>query len=290
MMGFSLPWHTLWLSHGVWLLAIGFPVGLVSGLVGIGGGLLLIPVLLYIPPLMHLWLPESTAWMPNVPVSVATGLAAAQTLVAGAAGGWVHWKKGSVHPKLLAVFACIGGLAAYVGGVFSAVLSPFGIKLVLLLALSVLGVLAFPRREEQTHLQNEVWQAPSRISWWVGTWLATTAIGLLSGILGIGGAAFLTPLMDRVMKVPVRLAVGTGAALVFFTAIFSVTAKWQLGWIPWPEAGWLCLSAWLGATVGAHISHQLSPSWLRRVLFTIVATSWLRTVAELFSFTDADAG
>jgi len=96
-------------------------------------------------------------------------------------------------------------------------------------------------------------------SWWIGA-----ASGALSGLLGIGGAAILVPLLTRVMRLTQHQAHGTSLAIVGFTALAALAGYARSGHIDGWQAVPLILGAVAGSPLGAHLAHATPSLPLRR--------------------------
>lgn len=125
-------------------------------------------------------------------------------------------------------------------------------------------------------------------------WLVCATIGLfagtMGGLLGVGGGIVMVPAFTRILGLPVKQAVGTSMAVIFFTAISASWRHWQLGNLR-PEvvvvvAALSMLGAWLGASLSAHV-----PERTLRILFAlfliVTATDMLAKAWSMGSASEA---
>jgi len=222
-----MPWDLLP------LLPLGIIAGLLSGLLGIGGGLVFSPLLLWLGLSPHQALATST--LAIVPTTLA--------------GSWAHLRSGSVPLRAVAAIASgavAGGLAfSHLGN---------GVKGWQLLALQALmyGILTLviePRDASSTPAERAL-PLPG-----------LAAVGLVagwsSGLLGVGGGLVMVPLMVRALKMRVYLAIRLSTMAVCASASAAAFAFVDDG------RGNLAMGLLLGGT--AALASQWSASRLQRV-------------------------
>lgn len=253
------------------LLAAGASAGFLSGLLGIGGGLLVVAAL-------SLALPElGVAKAEVMHVSVATSMATIVLTFASSAAA--HIRRGSVlwaSWRWLAPGMVIGGYAgAHIAQLLSAEALRWGITA--FCAVTAWRMAFGKKRTPNTPGAEDVPRSP---------WLlpAGAGIGALSAVVGIGGGSMTVPLLMSLGVKPVQ-AVSTsavcGLALAISSALsyaLSVQAPAQA--LPWGSVGYLYLPAaaiaaagsMALAPVGARAAHALPNTALKRVfaLFLLV--------------------
>lgn len=241
------------------MIAAGLAAGLLAGLLGVGGGIVTVPVLFHI--LTFVGVPEGV----RMHVAVATSLAAIiPTAIISARS---HRSLGAVDDKTLRIWlpavlagAAVGtaSAAAVKGPVLSAVFAAgaFGVALYMLL--------------RGADREDEIHAAPVA---WVQRCLAS-AIGAISAMMGIGGGTFAVPTL-RHFGFPMRRAVGTASAFGFVialpAAIGYALAGFREAGLPPGSLGYVNLLGLLllaplttlAAPWGARIAHRISPNALR---------------------------
>ena len=242
------------------LLALGVVVGFLAGLLGIGGGMMMVPVLTLL--LVQRGVEGGLA----VKVAIATSMAS--ILFTSLSSVRAHQKLGAVRwpiVRSLAPGIVVGGLAAGAGA-FS-VLKGQGLALFFA---------AFIGYSALTMLRDKKPKPGREMPGAWGTGAVGAAIGFISGLLGAGGAFLSVPFMIW-CNVPPRHAVGTSAALGFPIALASTAGYVIAGWGQPPATagafGYLYLPALLIvaaasmtlAPVGARVAQRLNVALLKRL-------------------------
>ncbi len=252
------------------LLLLGGVVGFLAGLLGIGGGMVLVPFMAMLFP--RAGIPE--AWV--VHAAIATSMT---TIVfTSLSSVRAHQAKGAIRWMIVAAMApgiVVGGLLS--GGAVFAYLSGVGLSLFFALFVGYSG---------WRMLRPKPVVATRTMPGTIPTFGAGAVIGFLSGLVGAGGGFLSVPFMTR-GNVPVHNAVATSAALGFFIAVANSVGyiysgfhsvqdqPGMLGYIYWPALLVVSAVSVLTAPAGARCAHTLPVAWLRRVfgclLFGIAA-------------------
>jgi uncharacterized membrane protein YfcA len=269
------------------ILCFGAAVGFLSGLVGVGGGFLITPLLIFlgVTPI----------------VAVATG--SAQIAGTAASGSYVHWRLGNVDFRmglsLLAGSLMGGGAGVYVarllqqGGQFGNIVTFLYVVLLGTIGVSMLfeSVLSIVRRAaappppagQSTGLGPRiaalVGRLPGtmdfptsglRISVLVPICLGA-AVGVLTSLMGVGGGFVMVPVMIYLLRMPTHVVVGTSLfQLLFTTAAVSVMQAGVNHAVDPFLALLLILGSSLGTQWGARIGMGLKTDRLRLVLALLV--------------------
>jgi uncharacterized membrane protein YfcA len=102
------------------------------------------------------------------------------------------------------------------------------------------------------------------------------SIGLMAGLVGAGGAFLLVPVLVGVLRVPMRLSIGTSLAMVGLSALTGFLGKALTGQIPlWPALT-VVLGSLTGAPLGGRVSRRVAVPVLRGVLAGIIMLVMLR--------------
>lgn len=243
-----------------YLLVLGAVVGFAAGLLGIGGGMLMVPFL----TMLFTWqkLP------PELIVHVAIATSMTSILFTSVSSVWAHQRKGAVIWKIVAMMApgiILGGLLS--GGAVFAALNTAWLSLAFAIFVGYSGM-----KMLRKSAPNPVRTMPGVI----GTSAAGAGIGFISGLVGAGGGFLSVPFMAR-SNVPLHNAVATSAALGFPIAlansvgyIFSGMSETSsvpgmLGYIYLPALGALVVVSVLTAPLGARFAHQLPVATLKRI-------------------------
>ncbi len=247
------------------LLALGLSAGFLAGLLGIGGGMLMVPFLTFIL--------DQRGVEPGLAVKMAIATSMATIMFTSLSSVRAHHRRGAVRWDLvrgLAPGILAGGLLAG-AGLFSLLK---GSWLALLFAL-------FVSFSGWQMLRNQR-PAPSRqMPGPAGQIAAGSGIGLLSGLVGAGGGFASVPFMVW-CNVPVHAAVATSAALGFPIALANTAGYVVGGWGQPPAlpgaAGYLYLPALAliaaasvtMAPLGARVAHAMDVAQLKKAFATLL--------------------
>lgn len=253
------------------LFGLGLIGAFTSGLVGVGGAVVMIPLLLYVPPLLSVG---------ALDIKIVAGLTMTQVLAAAVVGSWSHGRHALVHRAL----AWKGGPAMAAGSLAGAVASRYVSGHLLLVVFALMTTMALPLTfVSPAELDTIRGEQALRFSRTAAIALPAT-IGLVSGLIGAGGAFLLVPVLIGVMRIPVRLSIGTSLAMVGMAAAAGFVGKAVTGQVPLWEAVVLLLGSLVGAPLGGWVSRRVPVGALRAVLAAIIAIVMLRVWFDVFRF------
>lgn len=245
-------------------LLTGAAAGLLAGLLGIGGGAIIVPALIWLfalPP------PVGLGAEPGLIPQLAVATSLASVMATGAASSWTHHRHGAVAWPLVVLLLPGLLLGAWLGAFVAAMLPGpwlqrlFGVFLLYNGTRMLLGT----RVQPQAPL-------PGRL----GMAAAGTGVGALSAMLGIGGGILVVPFLGRhsvAMHRAVATASACGVPLAIAGSIGFMLAGWSraglpassIGFVHWPTALALMAASVPLATVGARLAHRLPTTTLKRV-------------------------
>ncbi len=258
------------LASAVFLLLLGFAISVLSGFLGIGGGIVMAPVLLYLPPFLGLGVLD---------MRQVTGLSITQGLLACLSGAARHDKYHYVNRELVAWMGASIALSALAGSLLSRWIANETLMM-LFAALAILAavLMCIPNAndDETTDANSCGFDRPRAL-------LIALVVGLLGGMVGQGGSFILIPLMLYALKLPTRVVIGSSLALVFFCSVAGFVGKLVTGQIPFLPAALLAAGAVPGAQLGSVLSHRTSPRGLRVALAVVVCLAALRIAADVLA-------
>ena len=277
--------------NALFIVALGFLVGLLSGMFGVGGGFLTTPLLIFY----------------GIPPTVAVASAATQITGASVSGVHAHWRRGGVDMRMGGVMIA-GGLVGSVAGagLFRALQSSGQIDLIIgflyvLLLGSIGGLMLKDAVVALDWVKPAESTAPPRHNKWVaslpGRWrfyasglyispLAPLALGFIAGILtvllGVGGGFILIPAMIYLLGMAARVVIGTSLVMILAvsaaaTFIHAVTTQS----VDIVLAVLLLLGGVIGAQYGAMLTTRLKPDLLRLALAVVILLVALRMALGL---------
>ncbi len=230
-------------------LGLGLGVGLLNGLLGIGGGILIVPGLIF--------LRKAT---PREAVS--TSLAA--VFFISAAALVVHVAVSGLHFSLLEGFTLLlaGGCAAQIGGLLLNRIPQHWILLIFSVFALASSVYLFAQGMDPV-----LGEAREGTPLW-GFLLIGILSGFFSGILGIGGGGITTLGLSTFFHIPILAVIPLALCINVINALSGIAAQWKTGNILWKDAFHLVPSSAVGIAAGLVLVLVISPGWLK-ILFAV---------------------
>ncbi|MFK9115530.1 sulfite exporter TauE/SafE family protein [Peribacillus castrilensis] len=270
----------------VWLVLVG--IGLLAGsigaLVGLGGGIIIVPSLLY--------LGTSTNIIDELTPQVAVGVSTVIMIFTGLSSTLSYLKHKVVDYKAGLIFfigSAPGGImGAYVNKNLNAEAFSlyFGIFMVfmaiVLLVKNRLKPMLFKPGKGKIVKTYKIENGHS-FSYGYHPLLAVLisfVVGFSSGLFGIGGGALMVPVMMLLFFFPPHMAVATSMFMVFLSSITNSITHISLGNVNWPYAFALIPGAWFGAKLGAFINTRLKSASLENMLKIVLIIIGLRLIYQ----------
>ncbi len=226
-------------------LGIGSLVGLVSGLFGVGGGFLLVPLLNAV----------------GMPMHVALGTTLLAVSLGGFTGAYRHFQEGNVHVSTAPAFGISAVLGAQVGGYLACQAPEHVLKLALGGACMAMAgrIVTDGRRSGGGEVRDSLPIAS----------LAGFGVGAFSGFTGSGGGTLFVPVMTSFLNFPTMMAVGTSSAIVPISALAGAAQYWSKGYVdPWAAAT-IVAGMLVSSYIGAELSNRLGGRRVKRA-FSVV--------------------
>jgi uncharacterized membrane protein YfcA len=222
--------------------------GILSGLLGIGGGAVFVPSLLFLLPLFGVNSSEVAT------TAIATSLFAGS--FASASSFFNHNKKNNldIQKGIILTFGVI--ISAWYAPDVIVILNPSILKIIISFFLLLVAIKLFFGNSANDKTDNKIgklWLFPAGLFF-----------GGIAAISGLGGGVFYVPILLYFLNGNLKLAVGTSTMVVFFTMVISTisfaylnndwnASLWQWGYLNIPAA----LLLGIGAVVGAYLGVKL---------------------------------
>lgn len=232
------------IAQNIACLCIGLLSGLMSGMFGIGGGSVRIPLL------NLAGLPLLSAFGINllvIPFSSSVGAISQRKNI----------------DKKIALYMIIGGTLGSVTGAFFAGLIPALILAIIFVITAFITVLGIYLDRIAPRLAQKVNPA----SWNIIA--GSLFLNLITGLRGGSGGSLFPPFL-RAMRLDVHRAIATSLFVTIFTAIAAVIVYWHRGNIIWLSAIFVLIGSAIGARIGSRISLKTKPKWLETGLTVLV--------------------
>ncbi|MBN1276139.1 MAG: sulfite exporter TauE/SafE family protein [Deltaproteobacteria bacterium] len=248
------------------LLITGLGVGFASGMLGVGGCFIMVPV--------QFWALTSIGVDPTVAIRIAFGTNLLVVLPTAFSGAMTHHKKGAVLWKAGVIFGIAGAVGAFFGAFIAAHLPGQVLKVAFGVAV-ILGAIRMLTAKPPQITDEPSESIAAYILWGI-------PLGIVSGIVGIGGGVLMIPVMVYFLKFKMHQAVGTSTALMIFTAVggslsFLINGLGVQGLPPY-STGYLNWLQWVllagcsipMAIVGAKVAHLLPAKQLKYIFIVVM--------------------
>jgi len=256
------------------MLAGGVAAGVFGSLLGLGGGILIVPLL-------------TLAF--GLPVREAVGVSLVCVIVTSSASAAVYLERGVANLRLGMLLELFTAMGAVIGGAIAFLLDERLIAGLFTLLLVYTAITMARRRAPEPEAVIDVGDdaggeapQPGRTEWdprWsgpgyrihtVGAGLGGSVLaGVVSALLGIGGGLVKVPVMHVLMGVPLRVATATSNLMIGITASTSAIVYLLRGGIDPFVAGPTAVGVFVGAAVGSRAAHRIDIRLLR-LLFVVV--------------------
>lgn len=241
------------------MLIAGVVAGIIAGLLGVGGGIVLVPAMFYLFTLMDV--------SPDVRMHLAVGTSLSTIIVTAWSSSRAHYKRGAVDVELLKGWGPWLFFGAVVGMFFFSSIKSLTLTFVFsaVTFLLALYMLFSPQYEEGSE---------STFPGGVLRGIYGIIVASLSSIMGIGGGSLSVPLLTY-YHFPIRRAVGTAAAVGLIIALPGTIGAFAAGYgdpnLPPFSIGYVNILAFVilipvtgyFAPIGSKIAHTINPKYLR---------------------------
>ena len=263
------------------ILSLGGAVGFLSGMLGLGGGFLMTPLLMFI----------------GIPPNIAVATSANQIVAASVSGALSHWRQGLVDVKM-GMYLLLGGLFGSFTGIWIfKLLSNAGqietfLAIVYFILLFSIGTLMLIESSQvirdrirkrtvkrKLHYHNWAHRLPFKVRFYSSNLYISVIppiiigyfIGILSATMGIGGSFILIPSMIYFLGMPTSKVIGTSLfQIIFITAFVTLLHATSTFAVDAVLAFSLILSSVIGAQLGVMFTNKFRGEELRALLAIIV--------------------
>jgi len=245
-------------------ILIGLIVGLLIGLTGLGGGVLLLPLLIF---------------GLGVPAIIAVGSDAVFNFLTKIPSGAVHLSKGTVRRKVVLALA-LGSVPGSIAGVqvlqHLRVLYGAGVNDFIKTAIGVLLIIIPTLLLLQRRIEEQVANRPPTAKSFAGMAAIGLVAGFLVGMTSVGSGSIIMMLLLLFYSYPPRVMVGTD--IVHAVVLTGVTGllHFRLGNVDLSLVGYLLIGSIPGGLAGSYLSSRVPVLWLRRILCVILLTTGAR--------------
>jgi uncharacterized membrane protein YfcA len=235
------------------LVILGVLAGGVGALTGIGGGLIVVPVL---------------TLLFGVPIhqAIGTSLCCVIATSSGAAASYIEHHLSDIRLGMTLELATTVGAVS--GSLVAGVMSRGSLAVLFAILLSYAGATMIRRSHKDAAGEPEGIEPYSIKHWPVGL-LASSGAGMISGLLGVGGGPIKVPAMYLVMGVPFKVATATSNFMIGVTAAASAFIYYSRGDVLLLITAPTAIGVFIGAGLGTHLMRRARSRWLI-LLFSVI--------------------
>ncbi|MDT3402756.1 sulfite exporter TauE/SafE family protein [Mucilaginibacter terrae] len=253
------------------ILAGSYLAGLIGSLTGLGGGVVIIPLL---------------TLLLNVNIHYAIGASLISVIATSSGSAAAYVKEGITNIRLGMFLEIATTIGAMIGAVLALYMQTSVIAIIFGLILIFSAVMSLKKKKEHLAEQKSMWAQKLKLN---GTYPANNTMvaynvanvgggffmmlfaGVISGLLGIGSGALKVVAMDGIMRIPFKVSTTTSNFMIGVTAAASAVVYLQRGYIDPGLSMPVVIGVLLGALTGSKILvHTSSSQWVRWVFAVIV--------------------
>jgi len=256
------------------LILTGFFTGIVSGMLGIGGGFVMSPV--------QYWLLQETGLQHDIAIRIAFGTTLFVVLLNAINVAHIYHQKNAVLWKQATIIGIFGSIFSFVGAMVASYLPASTLSTIFGIVVIIGAVRTYftPAVTDKKYISSN--PLPYIFS--------GIFIGFFSGLLGLGGGVIGIPIMLIFLHLDMRKAVGTSAAVIIFTSFsgsigYIINGLGKAGLPPYSVGyvnllNWILLAfpSFLAAKNGAKIAHLMNPEHLKHLFIVIMLYFGLKMI------------
>lgn len=252
------------------ILVVSAVAGVLGSMLGLGGGVFIVPVV---------------SVFFGVPLKVTIAASAVSVVVNSLGGTSVYLKHDMSNVRLGLVMELTTAVGAIAGSLIVVAIAPDALRVIFGVALLAMGIAMFLRQSQAVAVTSgpdplrlrQVFHDPSTnetieyIPQQIKLGIAASSVaGIISGMLGIGGGAVKVPILNGVMRVPVKAAAATSVFMVGITVSVSAFIYYLHNIIDLSVTVPAVLGVLIGSQTGARVSRHLKNAVLIRFLVLIL--------------------
>jgi uncharacterized membrane protein YfcA len=259
------------------LIITGAGVGFLSGLLGVGGGFIMVPI--------QFWLLTSMGVDPTVAIRISLGTSLAVILPTAISGAYGHYRKNAVLIKPTVFLAVTGMMGGIFGGIIAANISGDVLKIIFGLAALIVAFRMLAMKYPEIHEKPK----DKNIYYIIGGFF----VGIMSGLLGVGGGFIIVPFMVILMRYDIHKAIGTSTAVIVFVSIGGIISyifngldvsglpQYSLGYVNLLQLVLLAGASIPMAQIGVKVAHKLPSRNLNYIFVGLMILIGLKMIGVI---------
>ncbi len=256
---------------------VGCGVGFLAGFFGVGGGILMVPVLVFSY--------TRSGVSPSVLTHIAFGTSLFAIIFASLTSAYQHGKQKNIDWPSVWVLGISSAVTALATAKLASWLSGKQLQVAFGLLVMAAAIKMLTESKAQSQKKLEFLSKPS-LPGLIGVGLAA---GGVASLAGVGGGVVTIPMMYYLLNMPLKLAIGTSSATIVITALFSVAGyvfngmgrvdlpEWSFGFVDLQRGTALAIGTILMARRGAYVSFRTNPFRLKKIfaLFILLISIYM---------------
>ncbi len=239
-----------------WLILLGFAAGVLGSMIGLGGGIVIVPMLSFL----------------GFPPTAAASNSLFATLSNAIASSISYSRQKRIQYSTSLKFGLLSIPGTILGAVVSTSVSPDIFKMLFGFVLIASAAYIFLRKKIQS---KEKTLSIQMMIFAIG---ASFFAGIISSFFGIGGGIVFVPLMVVGMGMTMKRAAPTSQLILLFASLSGVIVHSILGHPDFAQAGFLAIGSFIGGLVGARLSLDIKERYLQIIISAVI----LVAAAKLF--------
>ena len=258
-----------WLAYGVGYILLGLCVGVLSTIVGVGGGILLVPIFMYLHP--------------ELPISGVTAASLFCVCLSSFSGSIQYALRKLINFKLAMILTVSSLPGVWIGLKLNQSVGRQGFEIYYAIFLLGLAIFLFKKNKKSNqsrHTVNSELNVKQSLFASVGSFL----IGIFSSFFGVGGGILYVPYLNHGLKLPVHFSTGTTQLVMALSTLVAVGYHFFSGQLG-PSQNFVLFTALglvTGAQIGGYYAQKIRAELIMRALAIVVLLMALRTLYRLF--------
>jgi uncharacterized protein len=245
----------------LWLIPLGFAAGILGSMIGLGGGIIVVPILTFL----------------GFPPTVAASNSLFAALSNAVASTITYSKQKRIEFSLGLKLGLLTIPGTILGAVISSDISSEIFKILFGIILIFSSVYIFLRKKLET---KEKILSKQMIIFAIG---ASFFAGIISSFFGIGGGIIFVPLMVVGMGMAMKRAAPTSQLILLFASFSGVVVHSVLGHPDFLQAGLLAIGSFFGGLVGARLSLDVKERYLQILVSSVILIAAVKLFVDSLS-------
>ncbi|KJS87178.1 MAG: hypothetical protein JM58_05070 [Peptococcaceae bacterium BICA1-8] len=242
------------------VMALGFIGAFIAGMAGIGGAIIMIPLLYFIPQLLGV---EQLSMQTIAAVTIV------QVFVATGSAVLIHKSNNFVNNQLVLWMGTSIIIGSFIGGFGSKYVPEEFLSIIFATLALIASVMMFIPKKNTQESGELIFNKPLAAA-------SAAIVGALAGLVGAGGAFMLVPIMLYILRIPLRITVGSSLGIIFFSAASGFIGKILSGQMIWSLALAITIGAFPGARLGGKLSKFIPEKTLKIILAVLICGSAIK--------------